>query len=239
MDATKDSRQEFTLLTAQIAAAYLSNHPLALAEVPGVISSVHAALRETVTPAAKSESPPVPKVSVKRSVTPDHLVCLEDGMRVKMLKRHLRTPTQNLSGINRLPRTKDLRRFRKDQTEPIDHCECCGCERLLEEEMRSQMVALTLGFSTVLLCACAQTPQGSFGSASAQQNAAVAAPGSVASPQSTKPDNQMAMQQPAQPAMSAHDWIVRCNQEATDKQVKRADLQEFLNNCLKQQQNPA
>jgi predicted transcriptional regulator len=56
-----------------------------------VISSVHAALRETVMPAAKSESPPVPRVSVKRSVTPDYLVCLEDGMRVRMLKRHLRT----------------------------------------------------------------------------------------------------------------------------------------------------
>jgi hypothetical protein len=70
-----------------------------------------------------------------------------------------------------------------------------------------------------------------FGSASAQQNAEVAALGSLASPQSPKP----AMQQPA---MSAHDWIVRCNQEATDKQLKGAAIQEFLNSCLRQQ-NPA
>jgi predicted transcriptional regulator len=76
-DERKDRQREFALLTAQIAAAYLSNHSLALAEVPGVISSVHAALREAVMPAAKSEAPLVPKVSVKRSVTPDYLVCLE------------------------------------------------------------------------------------------------------------------------------------------------------------------
>ena len=93
MDALKNRQREFALLTAQIAAAaaYLSNHAVVLTEVPGVISSVHAALRSTVMPAAKSEGPPVPRVSVKRSVTPDYLVCLEDGMRVRMLKRHLRT----------------------------------------------------------------------------------------------------------------------------------------------------
>ena len=91
MDATKDKDREFAVLTAQIAAAYLSNHPLALAEIAGVISSVHTALRETVAPTAKAESALVPKVPVKRSVTPDYLVCLEDGVRVRMLKRHLRT----------------------------------------------------------------------------------------------------------------------------------------------------
>jgi hypothetical protein len=92
--------------------------------------------------------------------------------------------------------------------------------------MRNQMLALTLGFSTMLLGACAQTSQSPFGSASAQQNAAVAAPGSVASPQP---------QPPAQPTVSAQDLIVRCNEEATNKQIKNAALQEFLNTCLKQQ----
>ena len=91
MDATMDKDREFAVLTAQIAAAYLSNHSLALAEIAGVISSVHTALRETVAPTAKAESALVPKVPVKRSVTPDYLVCLEDGVRVRMLKRHLRT----------------------------------------------------------------------------------------------------------------------------------------------------
>jgi predicted transcriptional regulator len=91
METSKDQQRTFALLTAQIVAAYLSNHPVVLTEVPGVISSVHAALRGAVIPAAKSEDPPIPRVPVKRSVTPDYLVCLEDGMHVRMLKRHLRT----------------------------------------------------------------------------------------------------------------------------------------------------
>jgi predicted transcriptional regulator len=91
MDASRE-RQVFALLTTQVAAAYLSNHPVALTELAGVISTVHSALRRAAsTPAATGETPPVPKVPVKRSVTPDYLVCLEDGIRVKMLKRHLRT----------------------------------------------------------------------------------------------------------------------------------------------------
>src|SRR5262245_47217525 len=101
--------------------------------------------------------------------------------------------------------------------------------------MRNQMVALTFGLSTMLLGACAQSPQNPYGSASAQQNASVAAPGSVASPQSPKP---MATQQETPATMSPHEMIVRCNQEATNKQIKNAALQEFLNSCLKQQ-NPA
>jgi hypothetical protein len=108
-----------------------------------------------------------------------------------------------------------------------------GGERLLEEEMRNQMVALTLGFSTMLLGACAQAPQNPYGSASAQQNATVAAPGPVA----PKPDSHMATQQETQATMSPHEMIVRCNNEADDRHLKGAAIQEFLNSCLRQQ-NP-
>ena len=61
METTKDQQRKFALLTAQIVAAYLSNHPVVLTEVPGVISSVHAALRSAVMPAAKSEARPSPE----------------------------------------------------------------------------------------------------------------------------------------------------------------------------------
>jgi predicted transcriptional regulator len=79
-------------LTCQIVAAYLANQPVMLADLPVVIQTVHQALRgvgQATTPEAKPA--PAPAVSVRRSVTPEYLVCLEDGMRMTMLKRHLRT----------------------------------------------------------------------------------------------------------------------------------------------------
>jgi predicted transcriptional regulator len=76
-------------LTADVAAAYVSHHRLPAAALPGLIGAVHAALAGlgagTVAVAEK-----VPAVPVKKSVTPDYLVCLEDGKKFKSLKRHLR-----------------------------------------------------------------------------------------------------------------------------------------------------
>lgn len=80
-------------LTASIVSAYVSNNATSASEIPGLIGQVHAALMRVVggridPPATE---PAKPAVSLKKSMTPDYLVCLEDGKRFKSLKRHLRT----------------------------------------------------------------------------------------------------------------------------------------------------
>jgi len=79
-------------LTADIVAAYVSNNTVAAADIASLISEVHGALKKTTggaaEPAAEAAKPAVP---VKKSVTPEYLVCLEDGKKFKSLKRHLRT----------------------------------------------------------------------------------------------------------------------------------------------------
>ena len=79
-------------LTAEIVSAYVSNNTVAAAEIPGLINQVHAALaRVSGKPGEGSTEPLKPAVSVKKSITPEYLVCLEDGKKFKSLKRHLRT----------------------------------------------------------------------------------------------------------------------------------------------------
>jgi predicted transcriptional regulator len=90
VEDTETHRTELRALTAQIVAAYLANHPSALPEVPTIIQAVHQALRG-VGQASEVKEAQSPAVTIRRSVTPDYLVCLEDGIHVKMLKRHLRT----------------------------------------------------------------------------------------------------------------------------------------------------
>ena len=79
-------------LTASIVSAYLSNNPTQASEIPGLISQVHAALLRVATGRSEAPLEPAkPAVSAKKSITPEYLVCLEDGKRFKSLKRHLRT----------------------------------------------------------------------------------------------------------------------------------------------------
>ena len=79
-------------LTASIVSAYLSNNATQASEIPNLISQVHAALLRVATGRVDAPLEPAkPAVSVKKSVTPDHIVCLEDGKKFKSLKRHLRT----------------------------------------------------------------------------------------------------------------------------------------------------
>jgi predicted transcriptional regulator len=79
-------------LTANIVSAYLSNNPTQASEIPNLIGQVHAALLRVSTGRVDAPLEPArPAVSVKKSITPEHLVCLEDGKRFKSLKRHLRT----------------------------------------------------------------------------------------------------------------------------------------------------
>ena len=84
-----EQKAEFVELTAKIVEAHVSNNSIAVADLPGLIATVREALATIGTDgrAAKSE----PAVPIKKSVRPDYIVCLEDGQKLKMLKRHLRT----------------------------------------------------------------------------------------------------------------------------------------------------
>lgn len=78
-------------MTSEIVAAYVRNNSVAMNQVQDVINTVYAALQAlNGQPAETPSEPPKPAVSVRRSVMPDHIVCLEDGKKLKMLKRHLR-----------------------------------------------------------------------------------------------------------------------------------------------------
>lgn len=80
-------------MAADIVSAFVSNNSVPVGELPNVIASVHAALMglSTGSAPAQAEEPKEPAVSVKKSVTPDFIICLEDGKKFKSLKRHLRT----------------------------------------------------------------------------------------------------------------------------------------------------
>ena len=77
-------------LTAMVVAAYLRNNEVQLAQVPDIIRTIHQAI-SAVEPETSEPATPEPPVPIKKSVMPDYIVCLEDGKRLKMLKRHLRT----------------------------------------------------------------------------------------------------------------------------------------------------
>ncbi|MCC6946880.1 MAG: MucR family transcriptional regulator [Bradyrhizobiaceae bacterium] len=82
---------KFIELTAGIVSAYVSNNSVAAAELPHLINEVHSALTRVVDGLTNGREPQKPAVSVKRSITPEYLVCLEDGKRFKSLRRHLRS----------------------------------------------------------------------------------------------------------------------------------------------------
>jgi predicted transcriptional regulator len=76
-------------LTADIASAYVGSNLVPASDLPGLIKSIHGAL--TGAEPEKHVEPPTPAVSIKKSVTPNYLICLEDGRQFKSMKRHLRT----------------------------------------------------------------------------------------------------------------------------------------------------
>jgi predicted transcriptional regulator len=78
-------------LTADIVAAHVSNNSVAVNDLPNLIQNVHAALSDISARPTSPEAKPEPKVSIRSSIKPDYIVCLEDGKRQKMLKRHLMT----------------------------------------------------------------------------------------------------------------------------------------------------
>jgi predicted transcriptional regulator len=79
-------------LAADIVSAFVSNNAVSASDLPSLINEVHSALLRTVTGVVEMPvEAPKPAVPVKKSVTPDFIVCLEDGKKFKSLKRHLRT----------------------------------------------------------------------------------------------------------------------------------------------------
>ena len=79
-------------MTTEVVSAYVSNNMLPSNQIPDVIKSVHETLGDLIQSENEPEPEPLkPAVSIKKSVTPDYIICLEDGKKLKMLKRHLRS----------------------------------------------------------------------------------------------------------------------------------------------------
>lgn len=86
----KESFTEMLELTTEIVAAHVANNPVPVADLPNLIQDVYRTLTAIGVPAEEPERPK-PAVPVKKSVFPDYIICLEDGKKLKMLKRHLKT----------------------------------------------------------------------------------------------------------------------------------------------------
>ena len=86
-----DMSETLITLTSDIVAAHVSNNNVDVADVPALITSVYGALAGLGQAAAPAEVRPDPAVPIRSSVKKDHIVCLEDGKKMKMLKRHLNT----------------------------------------------------------------------------------------------------------------------------------------------------
>ncbi len=95
--APKMAEEELLRMTADVVAAYVSNNTLPTAQLAEVINAVYNSLRSLEGQSAETQPEPLkPAVPVRKSVTPDYLFCLEDGKKLKMLKRHLRS-TYNMT----------------------------------------------------------------------------------------------------------------------------------------------
>lgn len=91
-NAQQADKVNYVELAADIVSAYVANNSVAAVELPALINEVHTALRRVSTGASEAVAePPKPAVPIKKSITPDFIICLEDGKKFKSLKRHLRT----------------------------------------------------------------------------------------------------------------------------------------------------
>ena len=92
IDGDGAGRPDYVALTAEIVSAYVSNNIVSATDIPSLIAQVHGALSRVSNGAAVAAAETQkPAISLKRSVTPEYIVCLEDGKKFKSLKRHLRT----------------------------------------------------------------------------------------------------------------------------------------------------
>ena len=91
-DTVKIGEEDLLRMTADVVAAYVSNNTLPTAQLAEVINTVYGSLKQLDGKGCEPKSEPQkPAVPVRKSITPDYLVCLEDGKKLKMLKRHLRS----------------------------------------------------------------------------------------------------------------------------------------------------
>ena len=91
MSAENGLAPDYIALASEIVSAFVANNSVPVSDLPILIASVHATLSSLDNAALAETSPLTPAVPVKRSITPDYLICLEDGKKFKSLKRHLRS----------------------------------------------------------------------------------------------------------------------------------------------------
>lgn len=91
MDSQDNFTETLITLTADIVSAHVSNNSVAVSDLPLLIQNVHGALNGLGEPVEEPQPKPEPAVSIRSSIKPDYIVCLEDGKKLKMLKRHLMT----------------------------------------------------------------------------------------------------------------------------------------------------
>jgi predicted transcriptional regulator len=95
--APKVAEGELLRMTTEVVAAYVGNNALTTAQLPEVISAVYSSLKQLDGKGYEAKpEPQKPAVPVRKSIHPDYLICLEDGKKLKMLKRHLRS-TYNMT----------------------------------------------------------------------------------------------------------------------------------------------
>ncbi len=91
MTELQQDTRELLELTTEIVAAHVSNNTVAVADLPELIQQIYRTLSSVGSNGAAAPERPQPAVPVRKSVTPDYIICLEDGKKLKMLKRHLKT----------------------------------------------------------------------------------------------------------------------------------------------------
>jgi predicted transcriptional regulator len=94
MDPIQEMNETLITLTADIVSAHVSNNSVSVNDLPQLIQNVHGALSGLGAGATEPEVRAEPAVSIRSSIKPDYIVCLEDGKKLKMLKRHLMTHYQ-------------------------------------------------------------------------------------------------------------------------------------------------
>lgn len=89
---SQTSHDDLLTLTTEIVSSYVSNNTVQAGDLPGLIDQVYKSLSAVnIDTVSAVNDRPQPSVPIKRSITPDYLICLEDGKKLKMLKRHLKT----------------------------------------------------------------------------------------------------------------------------------------------------
>jgi predicted transcriptional regulator len=91
MTDASDMQETYITLTADIVAAHVSNNSVAVSDLPILIAQVHGALSNLILGTPAPLPRPEPAVSIRSSVKPEYIICLEDGKKLKMLKRHIMT----------------------------------------------------------------------------------------------------------------------------------------------------